>query len=115
MVTRIEAAAVFKGKLEAGEDIVIEGRFEGSVNTTEKITVAKGAFVKGPLACREIDVGGIVEGDVTADECARLFAFGKIHGDLTTGHLFVEDGGILAGKVTTEEKSRIITEPADKK
>jgi cytoskeletal protein CcmA (bactofilin family) len=115
MVTRIEPSTFMKGNMESKEEIIIEGKFEGSISSTEKVTVAKGALVKGPVVCKEIDVGGIIEGDVTARECARLFAFGKIHGDLNTGHLFVEDGGVLAGKVSTEERSRIIPEPKDKK
>ena len=115
MVTRIEPGTLAKGKMESKEEVVVEGRYEGPIATSAKVTVAKGATVKGPVSCREIDVAGIVEGNVTASECARLFAFGKIQGDIKTGHLFVEDGGILAGKVTTEERSRIITDPKEKR
>lgn len=115
MTTRIEKSTIAKGKLEAKEDILIEGRFEGEVISQNKVTVAKGAFVKGPIKCKEIDIIGIVEGNVFAEDCAKLFAFGKIQGDLKTGHLFVEDGGILAGKVETEGRSKIVQEDEKKR
>jgi cytoskeletal protein CcmA (bactofilin family) len=111
MVTRIEPTTLLKGNIEAKEDIVVEGKVEGSINTTEKVTVAKGAIVKGPISSREIEIGGIVEGNVCSKECTKLLAFGKVQGDLKTGHLYVEDGGILAGKVTTDERSQLISEP----
>jgi cytoskeletal protein CcmA (bactofilin family) len=111
MVTRIEPSTLLKGTLDAKEDVIIEGRVEGSINSTEKVTVVKGAVVRGPVSCREIEIGGIVEGDVCSRECTKLLAFGKVQGDLKTGHLFVEDGGILAGKVSTEERSQHVPAP----
>ena len=115
MVTRIEPSSQLKGTLRATEDIIVEGKVEGEVTTTEKVVVAKGAFIKGPVTCKEIEIGGIVEGDVLAKECAKLLAYGKIQGDLKTGHLFVADGAILAGKVTTDGRSALVSEEAETK
>lgn len=116
MTTRIEPSTVLKGNIEAKEDVVIEGRVEGGIATTEKVTVAKGAVVRGPVSSREIEIAGIIEGNVYSRECTKLFAFGKIQGDLKTGHLQVEDGGVLAGKVQTETTGPLVIEPEpDKK
>jgi cytoskeletal protein CcmA (bactofilin family) len=116
MVTRIEPSTILKGNINAREDVIVEGKVEGSITSSEKVIVAKGALVKGPVFSREIEIGGVVEGDVCSRECTKLLAFGKVHGDLKTGHLFVEDGGILAGKVTTDERSQLIPESeSDKK
>lgn len=116
MTTRIEPSTVLKGSIEAKEDIIVEGRVEGGIVTTEKVTVVKGAVVRGPVTSRETEIGGIVEGNVYSRECTKLLAFGKIHGDLKTGHLYVEDGGILAGKVQTEMTSPLNPAPEpDKK
>lgn len=115
MATRIEKSTTAKGKLEAKEDVLIEGRFEGEIVSQNRVTVAKGAFVKGPIKCKEIDIIGIVEGNVFAEDCAKVFSFGKIQGDLKTGHLFVEDGGILAGRVETEGRSKIVQEGENKR
>ncbi len=115
MATRIDKGTFAKGKLDSKEEIIVEGRFEGEILTTAKVTIQKGSFVRGPLKCREIDVFGIIEGDVFAEECARVFSFGKIQGNLKTGHLFVEDGGILAGKIETEGRTKILPEETGKK
>jgi cytoskeletal protein CcmA (bactofilin family) len=115
MVTRIDRSGILKGKIDSREDILIEGRFEGEISTTEKITVAKGGYVKGPLKCKTIEIAGIVEGDVESTESTKVYSFGKIHGDLITGHLFVEDGGILGGKVTTKERSTLTLDSQNKK
>jgi cytoskeletal protein CcmA (bactofilin family) len=116
MTTRIEPSTVLKGNIEAREDILIEGRVEGGIATTGKVVVAKGAVVRGPVSSREIEIAGIVEGNVYSTESTKLFARGKIQGDLKTGHLHVEDGGILAGKVQTEMTSQLNTQAeAEKK
>ena len=115
MGTRIDKDAFAKGILKSKEEILIEGKFEGEIETTNKITVAKGAYVKGPVKCKEIEIMGIVEGNVFAEECAKVFSFGKIQGDLKTCHLFVEDGGILAGKIETEGRSKIVQEEEGKR
>lgn len=115
MVTKIEPSTIIKGKLNATEEIVVEGRIEGEVATTEKVVVTKGAIVKGPIICREIEIGGIVEGEVWAKECAKLLSYGKIQGDLKTGHLFVADGAILAGKVATDGRSVLLLEEPETK
>lgn len=115
MGTRIAKGAFAKGTIRSKEDILIEGKFEGEIETTEKISVIKGAYVKGPVKCKEIEIMGIVEGNVFAERYAKVYAFGKIQGDLKTGHLFVEEGGILAGKIETEGRSKIVPEEEGKK
>lgn len=108
MVTKIDKSGFLRGKIESREDILIEGKFEGEIKTEGKIIISRGAYVKGPISCDSIEVGGIVEGEVNSKGSTKIFAFGKIQGDLTTGHLFVEDGGILGGKVTTRERTKFI-------
>ena len=107
MTTRIEPSTLLKGNIEAKEDIIIEGRVEGGIATTGKVVVAIGAVVRGPVSSREIEIAGIVEGNVYSSESTKLFARGKIQGDLKTSHLHVEDGGILAGKVETVMTSQL--------
>ncbi len=109
MASRIDATAKLTGTIITGEELLVEGVLEGLVRSTEKVTVAKGARIKGDVTGREVDVAGVVEGNVMASAVFHLHSSGRIMGDVHAPHIQVEDGGVLSGKVITEGQSGFIT------
>src|ERR1700749_3486952 len=55
---------VFKGELSADEDIILQGRVEGSIHHTQSVTVGIDGVVIGNTHARSIVVEGTVEGDL---------------------------------------------------
>src|ERR1700731_3342803 len=55
---------VFKGELSADEDIILQGRVEGSIHHTQSVTVGIDGVVIGDTHARSIVVEGTVEGDL---------------------------------------------------
>lgn len=106
-MAKIDKDALFKGKIDVKEELIIEGKVEGEIVSTDSVKVLRGAYVKGPISCFRLEVGGIIEGNVTVQDFVKVYNFGKIQGDIKTGHLFVEDGAILQGKVEADGRSKL--------
>ena len=112
MASRIDATARLTGTIITEEELLVEGVLEGSVRSTEKVSVARGGRIKGDVTGREVDVAGVIEGNVMASATFHLHPSGRIMGDVHAVHIQVEDGGVLSGKVITEGQGGFITREA---
>lgn len=98
--TRIGPALQIRGEIRGGEDVLIEGDVQGSVNLNNaSVTVGRQGRVRADIDAREIIVQGRVEGALTAKERVRIGASGVLHGDVRTARIAIEDGAILQGAV----------------
>jgi cytoskeletal protein CcmA (bactofilin family) len=100
--TRLDATCTFKGHLDTADDLLVEGKVEGTIQSTAKVIVAANACVDGRISGREVEVAGTVKGDVVASGRFRLASTGRIEGDVKAEHMSVEDGGVLHGKVLAD-------------
>lgn len=103
METRIDGSSRLRGRLETEEDLLLEGVLVGELRSSARVVVAKGARLEGPLAAREVEVGGVVEGPISASGTVSIRTGGKVTGDIRAGHILVEDGAVVQGQVRTGE------------
>ena len=89
----------FRGNLSVDGGIVVDGKVEGNINATERITIGVHGSVRGNLAAPEIVVGGKVQGQVTASGRAELLASAQLDGDLRAPKLVMTEGARLSGKI----------------
>lgn len=87
------------GEIESDGVVKIEGRVEGSVRAKGQVLVVKGGLVEGDIFTREAVVGGEVRGAIFADERVEMQASSKIHGDVTTPQIIIQEGGEINGNV----------------
>ncbi len=87
-----------KGELTGSEDLFIDGQVEGSVTLTNSIvTVGPNATVKAEIIAREVVVRGRVQGKVTSSEKIQVWNTARIHGDMKSERIAVEEGAELHG------------------
>ena len=87
-----------KGELTGSEDLFIDGHVDGSVTLTNSIvTVGPNATVKAEIIAREVVVRGRVEGKVTGSEKIQVWNTARIHGDMKSERIAVEEGAELHG------------------
>jgi cytoskeletal protein CcmA (bactofilin family) len=98
-VNRISAGTVFKGEITSPGDILIDGKFDGHLESTGKLTVGSEAQVKGAFICRDIDFGGSMEsGTFVVKDTLSLRSGSAIkEGDISYGRLQVELDARLGG------------------
>ena len=97
---RIGKSIVICGEVRGSEDLVLDGRVEGTVSLTEgRLTVGASANVAADLTAKDVLILGHVQGNVVATGRVELRAGCNVQGDITALRLAVEDNAIFRGKV----------------
>src|SRR5579859_6718517 len=97
---RIGKSVVIRGEVKGGEDLIIDGRVEGTVTLTEsRLTIGASANVAADLSARDVLIQGEVHGNIVASGRVELRAGCLVEGDVRATRLAVEDNAVFRGKV----------------
>ena len=88
-----------EGKLVYDGSVHADGKVEGELHVTGNIEVASGATVKAQLEGANVNLKGIVEGQVTARDKLSLSRNARLSGDIVVRRLQIDDGATLNGHV----------------
>jgi len=95
-----------KGEVSGDEDLLIQGKVEGSINLKERaVTVGQDGHVKADIEGRVVSVQGKVEGNLLALEQVILTSSAKVQGDIKAPRVVLEDGATFRGMVDMGESS----------
>jgi cytoskeletal protein CcmA (bactofilin family) len=89
----------FKGDLSADEDLLIQGRVEGSITHTQRLTVGAQGTVKANIRAQVIIVEGTVEGDLRAEKSIVVKETAKICGNISAPSISVLEGARFKGSI----------------
>ena len=102
----LEIDAEMQGSLSFKDpvNILINGNFEGTLDTLGILTIGERASVKATIKGETVILKGELVGDLTVSESLSLCAKARLIGDIQTPSLSIETGAILQGQVdmTTE-------------
>jgi cytoskeletal protein CcmA (bactofilin family) len=102
----IGRSITIRGEVTGDEDLLIQGRVEGSVNLEQHaVTVGPDGEVKADIGARVVTIEGKVEGDVQADEQVIVRSSGRLQGDITSPRVMLEDGAYFRGGVDMTDKA----------
>ena len=97
---RIGKTVVIRGEVKGSEDLVVDGRVEGTVNLAEsRLTIGPTANVAADLTAKDILILGQVQGNMVASGRVELRAGCQVEGDIRALRLAVEDNAVFRGKV----------------
>ena len=97
---RIGKTVVIRGEVKGGEDLIIDGRVEGTVTLAEsRLTIGASANVAADLTARDVLIQGQVQGNIVATGRVELRAGSVVEGDVRATRLAVEDNAVFRGKV----------------
>jgi excisionase family DNA binding protein len=113
----LEIDASMQGTLSFKDpvNLVINGNFEGDLETVGKLTIGEDASVKARIRGEVIVVHGEIIGDVICTKALELAPTARLIGDVQTPAISMEHGSILQGQVnmiSTDTKARTITNKA---
>ncbi len=93
---------VVQGQLSAGEDLLIEGQFEGTIHLDDHcLTVGTEGHVKAEIHARQVIILGSVTGNVAAREKIEIGRTGRVVGDLVAATVAIEEGAYIKGSIDT--------------
>jgi cytoskeletal protein CcmA (bactofilin family) len=97
---RIGKTIVIRGEVKGNEDVIVDGRVEGTVNLPEsRLTIGSNANVAADLSAKDILVLGRVQGNLLATGRVELRAGCVVEGNICALRLAVEDNAAFRGKV----------------
>jgi cytoskeletal protein CcmA (bactofilin family) len=87
-----------KGSIKFTNDLTIDGKVEGEINSAGTLTIGENAEIKGEIKTKSVSVLGKVNGNITVEERCELKSRAVLHGDLKAARLVIEDGATFVGK-----------------
>jgi len=107
-VSVIGPTLVFKGELSADEDLVIEGRIEGTIAHHKKnLMVGKQGRVRANIHASSVIVEGQLIGDIHSEGIVSLAIGADVKGDIYCGRIVMEDGARFKGKIDMGEPLKV--------
>ncbi len=101
--TVVGANVKLVGTLNDASDIIIHGRIEGELISSQSVSVSETAHVKGPISAEVVSIAGKVTGSITATGKLEILPTGKVFGSITSKDLSIRSGAIFIGKCTMPE------------
>ena len=94
----------FKGDLSAEEDLLIQGRVEGSITHTQRLTVGNQGTVKANIRAQLIVVEGTVDGDLQAEKSVVVKETAKVCGNIFAPSVSIQEGACFSGSIDMDGK-----------
>ncbi len=91
---------IIRGQVRSGEHMQVDGELEGGLQLPGyDLTVGAQGRVRANVTAREVDIAGIIDGNVDATKKVTVRKGGRLLGDLRTPGIVIEDGAYFKGKI----------------
>ena len=98
--TILGRSVVMRGDLSGGEDLLIEGQIEGTINLADHcLTVGQNGHVTAEVHARQVVILGSVQGNISAGEKIDIRKSGHVVGDLVSTGISIEEGAYFKGSI----------------
>lgn len=101
-----------RGELTLAEDLIIEGRFDGSITQDgHRLSIGEHAQVRARILTGSAVIAGLVDGDVRGSSTVVVKGTAELHGALTAERLCLDLGAnledvVLSGSISTAPDRR---------
>ncbi|MEE8340834.1 MAG: polymer-forming cytoskeletal protein [Candidatus Neomarinimicrobiota bacterium] len=96
--TMIGADAILEGNINLDGGLIVYGKILGDVNTKGPVRIAKTAEIVGNISASDIQISGIVKGNITVDDRIVLGDQSIVNGDMIYRRLYIEEGAKFSGR-----------------
>ena len=94
----LSADVEIKGSIKFQNELTVDGKIEGEINSAGILTVGENAEIKGEIKTKSVTVYGKVHGNITVEDRCELKGRASLFGDLKATRLVIEDGATFVGK-----------------
>ena len=95
---------LFRGELTAEEDVILQGRVEGSIRHARSLIIGTEGSVLGDVYANHLTVEGLVEGDLHCTEAVIVRATAQVRGNITAPNVSIVEGAHFNGGIDMEKK-----------
>lgn len=87
------------GEIKFTEIMRVDAGISGSIRSENgSLLVMERGHIKADVDAGTVEVGGTVEGKITARNSVKILATGRVYGDIFTPALIIEYGAVFEGK-----------------
>lgn len=90
-----------EGTFRTEDNIRIEGRVTGTIETTQNLTIGSEASIEADITAANLHASGTIKGNINVSGTVELTSSATVHGDITTGILSIETGATVNGRCET--------------
>jgi cytoskeletal protein CcmA (bactofilin family) len=90
---------LFRGELTAEEDVILQGRVEGSIRHARNLIIGTDGSVLGDVYASHLTVEGLVEGDLHCTEAVVVRATAQVRGNIFAPRVGIMEGALFNGRV----------------
>lgn len=83
----------------------IDGDFSGTIEATGTVFIGRNGRAESSIQAETVVIGGVVKGDINADQKVIILSSGMVIGDITTPRLVLEEGVIFNGNSLVSNKA----------
>ena len=87
------------GELHGEEDLIIEGRVEGTIKLKKHLIVEATGVIEADVEVEDITIRGQVKGNTSATNRVKVAAKASVIGDIKAPRIVIEDGATLKGNI----------------
>jgi cytoskeletal protein CcmA (bactofilin family) len=88
-----------RGALSGEEDLVVEGRVEGTISLSGHLIVAEAGQVEADIEVESVEVHGNVRGDISASRSITIEEGAQVTGNVKAPRVIINDGAHFDGAV----------------
>jgi cytoskeletal protein CcmA (bactofilin family) len=89
------------GTIDSDRDLVIAGRFEGTIISTGEVYVYPEGVIRGRVEAKDLTVAGSIQGEIEVSNRLRVKQSACLEAKINTRFLDWEEGARLDGVVHT--------------
>jgi cytoskeletal protein CcmA (bactofilin family) len=95
----------FKGEIIGEEDLLVQGKVEGSIDLKgNHLIIGQQGVVKANLMAKTITIEGTVEGDLIGQERIEIKSSSNVKGNLIAARVTLEDGAKFRGSIDMDSQ-----------
>jgi len=106
---------LFRGELTAEEDVILQGRVEGSIRHARNLIIGTEGSVLGDVYASHLTVEGLVEGDLHCSEAVIVRATAQVRGNIFAPRVGIMEGATFNGRVEMDPNAAagpVVRDPA---
>ncbi len=88
-----------QGTIQDAERLVVEGLVQADLLQATEVSIAQGGIFKGAVEVEDAEIGGTIDGTITARGSLLVRSTGRVIGTARCRRLQVEDGGQITGTI----------------
>ena len=95
--TIIGKGSAISGNMKVNGFIRVDGDIDGSLETDGNVIVGENARIRGDLTAKSVIFGGIIKGNIKANESVKVLSEAAVIGDVISRKVQIDGSAIIHG------------------